>query len=149
MVDEVTGSGVVPEIMLRGLAKEAVLAGHRTTTSIMKSIGLNDDATAKIIASFLQDGAFVQECEQARTNIEETVLKWFKARGLKYAKGMDKLTECGDPRVQFQANKDALDRIGTRPEERVRVSGIDAYKQLIQELMPDKKEKDDGSDVHK
>lgn len=140
MNEKDTGVGDEFECPLRLLVKEAVLAGNTSVTSIMKHIGLSDDDTRNTIVSFLNDGMFRREVLQAQTNIEETVIKWFKRRALSYAKNMDSLTLCEDPRVKFQANKDALDRIGTRPEERVRVSGIDAYKQLIQELMPDKKE---------
>lgn len=116
----------------------AVLSGSVSLESIMQAIESNDGDVKLSVGRLLRDPSFLREVEKARERIDETVVGWFKKRGLKYAKEMDKLTSNQDPRVAFQATKDLLDRIGTKPEQRVAVSGLDQYKALLRDLAPEK-----------
>ena len=127
-------NGTIADGVLRLLVKESVLSGNESLSAILTHIGDSDGKNANAVKRLLSDGMFLRELEQARLNIEDTVIKWFKRRALTYAKQMDKLAKHDDPRVAFQANKDALDRIGTKPEQKVAVSGIDQYRALIVEL---------------
>jgi hypothetical protein len=128
--------------LLREKVRDAMLAGKETLGEICTYLVLAKDAPERNeIASLLRDGLFLREVDSDRLVVEQITVNWFKKRALSYAKKMDALTDAEDPRVRFQATKDALDRIGTKPENRVAVSGLDQYKALIQELMPEKKEK--------
>jgi hypothetical protein len=129
---------------LRLKVKECLLSGVSGATAITKAIGDSDGKNVSAVRWLLNDGVFLREVEQARLNIEDTVIKWFKRRALQYAKQMDELAKNPDPRVAFQANKDALDRIGTKPTERVNVSGLDQYRALIEGLRGGEEEKSDG-----
>ena len=115
----------------------ALLSGNQSPASIMYAIEQNGEIVEKHVGALLRDPAFLREVEQARQQIDETVVGWFKKRGLKYAKRMDTLSENQDPRVAFQATKDLLDRIGTKPEAKIAVSGISQYKKLLEELAPE------------
>lgn len=115
----------------------ACVAGNSSLSSIMHVIEQSGADIEKFVSRLLHDMAFLREVEKARERIDETVIGWFKKRGMKYAQRMDTLTDNQDPRVAFQATKDLLDRIGTKPEMRVAVSGMDQYKALLKELTPD------------
>jgi hypothetical protein len=110
----------------------------------MKHIGLTDGAVEKNVAKLLNDPEFIRESQKATEQVDEQVIKWFKARGLGYANRMHELTLNGDPRVSFQATKDVLDRIGTGPAQKIAMSGVDSYKALLKELQPEKKEEPSG-----
>jgi len=122
---------------LRDSVLVAVLSGSVAIESIMQAIESNDADVRLSVGRLLQDPSFLREVEKARERIDETVVGWFKKRGLKYAKQMDGLTANADPRVAFQATKDLLDRIGTKPEARIAVSGMDQYKALLKDLVPE------------
>ena len=137
-------SGTTEDGGLRLRVKECLLSGLSSASAIMKSIGDTEGRNANAVLRLLNDGAFLREVETARLNIEDTVIRWFKKRALAYAKQMDALAKNPDPRVAFQANKDALDRIGTKPTERINVSGLDQYRALIEGLSGVEEEKSDG-----
>lgn len=141
---------------LRSLVTDALLSGQLTSAGIMKHLGLTDSAIEKQVKALLDDPGFLREAEREREQVENRVIKWFKQRGLKYAERMDKLSENGDPRVAFQATKDALDRIGTGAAQKVAITGAEAYRALLEELRADGKRADttdesgetrDGKDV--
>ena len=123
---------------LRESVLVAVLSGALSPDSIMQAIEQTDGDVRQCVERILRDPLFLREVEKARERIDETVVGWFKKRGLTYAKAMDKLTKNQDPRVAFQATKDLLDRIGTKPEARLAVSGMDQYKALLKDLVPEK-----------
>ena len=125
------------DLGLRPQVKEAMLAGCETAKEICGFLRVPDaDGLVKAsISLLLKDGAFLKDVEDSRAQIETVTIQWFKKRALKYAGVMDRLTDSKDPRVQFQAAKDALDRIGTKPENKIHVSGIEQYEQLMRELM--------------
>lgn len=108
----------------------------------MKHVGLDDPVMERNIRGLLDDPAFLREAEKEREQVEGRVIKWFKQRGLKYAERMDQLSGNSDPRVAFQATKDVLDRIGTGPAQKVALTGVEAYKALLEELKPDGKRAD-------
>lgn len=115
----------------------ACVAGNSSLSSIMTAIEQSGEDVEKFVSRLLHDMAFLRDVEKAQEQMQETVLRWFKKRGLKYALRMDSLSDNTDPRVAFQATKDLLDRIGTKPEQRVAVSGLDQYRALVKELMPE------------
>lgn len=131
---------------LRSLVLDALLSGQLTSSAIMKHLGLTDSAVERGVKALLNDPQFLREAERERERVEERVIKWFKQRGLRYAERMDKLSENDDPRVAYQATKDALDRIGTAPTQKVAMGGVEAYKALIEGLRPDGERKDDKSE---
>lgn len=132
---------------LRSLVTDALLSGQLTVSAIMKHLGLNDPAVEKSVRGLLDDAQFLREVEREREQVETRVVKWFKQRGLKYAENMDKLSQNSDPRVAFQATKDLLDRIGTSPEQKVALTGVAAYKALLEELKPNGKRADGGEET--
>lgn len=126
---------------LRDSIKLACLAGQSSTASIMTAIDASGPDVEAAVTALLKDPAFLREVEHAREAMNETLVRWFKTRGPAYAKRMDELTKDDDPRVAFQATKDLLDRIGTRPEQRVAISGMQVWKGLLDELKPEEAEK--------
>lgn len=136
MTDDRNTCGMTEErrLELRILVREKYLAGIKSVQKIMKSGGLSGADEESYVRRLLNDGLFLREVEKAQGQIEDTVIRWFKQRALKYAQKMDELVDSNDPRVSFQASKDALDRIGTRPTERVAVSSLDQYRELMKEL---------------
>ena len=122
---------------LRDSVLVAVLSGQSRVKSIMQAIGLVGEESEKAVYKLLQEPEFLREVEKARERIDETVIKQFKKQGLKAADRMTKLMDSDDPRVAFQATKDILDRIGTKPEQRLAVSGMQQYQQLLKDLAPD------------
>jgi hypothetical protein len=130
---------------LRDSALVAVVSGLSSVTSITTAIGLKGNSDAeKAVHTLLQDPEFLRECEKARDRIDETVIKKFKQSGLKAADRMIALVDAEDPRVAFQATKDILDRIGTAPQQRVAVSGMQQYQSLLKELEKDEPDAKNG-----
>ena len=141
MQDENELPGLSDDLKFRAAVLGSVLAGNDTPSAITKHLSLNAERDALRLRKRLNDGKFWAEVEKAKLKVDELVIRWLKGRGLKYAEKLDALSENSDPRVAFQATKDALDRIGTRPEQRVAVSNLEAYLAVVKELMPDKEEK--------
>ena len=129
--------GLSAELKFRASVLDAVLCGNDTPSAIMKHLGLSEPLDGRAVRALLNSGQFWADVEKAKLRVDERVIGWLKARGLKYAQKMDGLTENADPRVAFQATKDALDRIGTSPAQKVAVSGLEAYEALVRELLPD------------
>jgi hypothetical protein len=128
------------------LVIDAYLNGHSTTSAITKHLGLSAPDAEQSVRSLLASPEFLREAEKARDAVEDRVVKWFKSRGLAYAQRMHDLSQNSDPRVAFQATKDALDRMGASATHKLAGSALDAYKALLQELQPDPvtKEESDG-----
>lgn len=123
------------DILFREHVKEAMLAGHDEVYAIMRHLRLKNGPERLRVKKLLGDYKFLREVEAARGKVESAIIKWMKERGLKYAQLMDQLSKHKDPRVAFQATKDILDRIGTKPADSIKVTGIDQYKILMGELI--------------
>jgi hypothetical protein len=126
------------ELRFYAAVLESALCGNETFSAITKHLGLNVELDGPRLRRLLNDGKFWADVEKTKLKVDERVIQWLKGRGLKYARKMDALTENSDPRVAFQATKDALDRIGTAPTQKVATSNLDQYKALIDELKTDK-----------
>ena len=122
------------DVLFREHVKEAMLAGHDETYAIMRHLRLKNGPDRLRVKKLLGDYRFLREVESARGKVESAIIKWMKERGLKYAHLMDNLSKHKDPRVAFQATKDILDRIGTKPTDSIKVTGLDQYKALMGEL---------------
>lgn len=119
---------------LEEAALEGWLAGHRTAQAIVSFCGLPADQEESV-RLLLRSKTFLRRAVEATQIVDMTILGWLRRRGLKYAVNMDSLADRpDDPRVQFQANKDLLDRLGTGATQKVQVTTPDDWKRLAREF---------------
>ena len=138
MDDSISPVAPTDPVHFRAAVLEAILAGNEQARSIAHHIGSNGPETLTAIRCLLDDGSLWRDVEVARAKISMMIVRYWTGRGIQYAINMDKLTTSSDERVAFAANKDILDRLGTRPAETVKVSGLEQYKALMEELAPEK-----------
>lgn len=95
----------------------------------------------RVVDNIMRASGFMTKAHLAKKDMASSVIDTIKVRLHRYLAKMEDLAlEAQDPRVQFQALKDLLDRGGTGAAKQISLTSPQAYRRVLDEFKEDKDE---------
>ena len=123
------------EAYLAGYHSEQAIAGHLLGDRHGAEYEL---LVARVRRHLESSREFRQVLHRIRSDMVGGVIHSYRREVFKYKGEMDRLaSECRDPRVRFQANKDALDRAGAAPVQKHMIFTPKDYADMLHKYQED------------